>query len=134
MRYAKLFFTAFPLIIALDVLWIGGFALAFYRSQLGSVLADGVAWPAALAFYVFFVIALIVFVLEPALQAKSLKKAVVLGALLGFTAYMTYDLTNLATSNGWSVLVAVVDIAWGTVLTAIASAITFLIATKGYKL
>jgi uncharacterized membrane protein len=133
MRYAKLFLTIFPIVIALDAVWILGFALEFYRSQLGSVLADGVIWPAALAFYVFFVIALIVFVLEPALKVKSLKRAVLLGALFGFSAYMTYDLTNLATSAGWSVLVAVMDIAWGTLLTAIVSALSYLIATKVYK-
>ncbi len=134
MRYAKLFFTAFPIIIALDVLWIGGFALNFYRSQLGSILAEGVIWPAALAFYVFFVFALIVFVLEPSLQAKSVKKALLLGALFGFATYMTYDLTNLATSTGWSPLVAVVDIVWGTALTAVSSILTFLIASRVYKL
>lgn len=134
MRYVKLFLTAFPLIIALDAVWVLGFALEFYRSQLSSVLAERVAWLPALAFYGFFVIAVIVFVLEPALQAKSLKKALVLGALLGFTAYMTYDLTNLATTKDWSLLIAVVDMAWGTVLTATASVCTYLLATRVYKL
>lgn len=133
MRYAKLFLTALPIAIALDAIWILGFALEFYRSQLGSVLADGVIWPAALAFYVFFIIALIVFVLEPALKVKSLKKAVLLGALLGFTAYMTYDLTNLATSTGWTVLVAVIDIVWGTLFTAAVSGLTYIVATRVYK-
>ena len=54
MRYLKLFLTALPLIVALDVLWITGFSLEFYRSQLGSLLAPGVVWPAATAFYIFF--------------------------------------------------------------------------------
>lgn len=105
----------------------------FYRSELGSLLATDVIWPAAILFYIFFVIALTVFVLQPALQAKSLKKALVLGALFGFATYMTYDLTNLATTRDWSVIVAVVDLAWGTVLTSVVAASTYLIATRVYK-
>lgn len=133
MRYTKLFFTALPLVIAIDALWVGGFALEFYRSQLGTLLAPGVVWPAALAFYVFFAALLIVFSIEPALKAKSLRKALVLGALFGFATYMTYDLTNLATSRDWSLLVAVVDILWGVVLTTLVSAGTYLIAVRVYK-
>lgn len=133
MRNLKLFLTALPIILVLDVAWIGGFAMEFYRSALGLLLAENVVWPAAVAFYVFFVIALIVFVIEPALQSKSVKKAFVLGALFGFATYMTYDLTNLATTSGWSLLIAVVDMVWGTVLTAVASVCTYLIATKVYK-
>ena len=50
-------------------------------------------------------------------------KALVMGAVLGFVAYGTYDLTNLSTVAGFSPRVAVVDLAWGTALTATSSAI-----------
>jgi len=43
------------------------------------------------------------------------------GALLGFFAYATYDLTNLATLRGWSPTLAIVDMAWGTFITALAA-------------
>ena len=46
----------------------------------------------------------------------------VAGALLGFIAYATYGLSHLATLRGWPWRLAVVDIAWGTVLTAAAAA------------
>ncbi len=108
--------------------------MEFYRSMLGTFLADSVNWPAAILFYVFFVIALIIFVLEPALKARSLQKSLVLGALFGFAAYMTYDLTNLATTRDWPLLITVVDIVWGTILTAVVSAGTYWIATKVYKM
>ncbi|MEK7201591.1 MAG: DUF2177 family protein [Patescibacteria group bacterium] len=134
MRYLKLFLTALPLLIILDVLWIGIFADAFYQAAIGLLLTDQVFWPAAFLFYVLYVGALIVFVLDPALKARSFKKALTLGALLGFTAYMTYDLTNLATIEGWPLFLSVVDIAWGTVASLIVSAVTYTIAQKYLKL
>jgi uncharacterized membrane protein len=41
---------------------------------------------------------------------------------------MTYDLTNLATIKAWSLPLALIDMGWGAVLTAAASAIGTLIA------
>ena len=42
--------------------------------------------------------------------------------LFGFFTYMTYDLTGLAVIRGFPATLALLDIAWGTVLTALASA------------
>lgn len=134
MRYVKLFFTALPIVFVLDIIWIGGFAMEFYRSMLGAFIADSVNWPAAAAFYIFFIITLIIFVLEPALKARSMQKALVLGALFGFATYMTYDLTNLATTRDWPLLITIVDIVWGTILTAVVSVGTYWVATKVYKM
>jgi uncharacterized membrane protein len=44
-----------------------------------------------------------------------------LGGLLGLVAFATYDLTNLATLSRWPVIVTVVDMVWGTFVTALAS-------------
>ena len=43
---------------------------------------------------------------------------------------MTYDLTNVATIQGWSVRLAVVDIAWGTVLSATVATLSYLLGTR----
>jgi uncharacterized membrane protein len=134
MRYLQLFAIILPIGLVLDLIWIVGIAMPFYQAELGSLLATDVIWPAAIAFYVFYIVALMVFVMKPAIVARSFKKAVLLGAFLGFTAYMTYDLTNLATTAGWSVAVAIVDIIWGTVFTAVLSGIAYLIATKWLKM
>jgi uncharacterized membrane protein len=134
MQYLKLFAIVLPIGLVLDIIWIAGIAMPFYRAELGDLLATDVIWPAAIAFYVFYIIALMVFVLMPAIAARSIKKAVLLGAFFGFTAYMTYDLTNLATTAGWSVSVALVDMIWGTVFTAVLSAIAYVVATKWLKM
>jgi len=53
------------------------------------------------------------------LQDGSILKAVVNGALIGFLAYMTYELTNHAVIAGWPWQIVIVDIIWGTALGAL---------------
>ena len=43
-------------------------------------------------------------------------------ALFGFFTYMTYDLSNLATLRDWPVAMSLLDIAWGTGVSAVAAA------------
>jgi uncharacterized membrane protein len=43
-------------------------------------------------------------------------------------AYATYDLSNLATLNNWPAILAVVDIAWGTALSAAVASASYFIA------
>lgn len=73
---------------------------------------------AVAAIFYLFVAAAIVFL---AVRAGSVWVAVGYGAVLGLAAYGTYDMTNLSTLKGWPILLSMVDVAWGTVLTAAAS-------------
>ena len=57
-------------------------------------------------------------------------RALLFGALFGLITYATYDLTNLATLKDWPLVVTVVDLIWGTVLTASVSVGTYVIAAK----
>jgi uncharacterized membrane protein len=50
--------------------------------------------------------------------------------MLGLVAYGTYDLTNQATLLGWPTLVTVVDLVWGTFLTATGAALGFLLSGR----
>ncbi|HRY56849.1 MAG TPA: DUF2177 family protein, partial [Patescibacteria group bacterium] len=61
---------------------------------------------------------------------KSSTLAIQLGAFLGFIAYATYDLTNLATLKNWPLHVTVIDIVWGTFLTGSVSFLSYLILKK----
>jgi uncharacterized membrane protein len=84
-------------------------------------MAPSANWPAALIFYLLFVVGILVFAVLPGLEAGSLKTTLLRAALLGLIAYATYDLTNLATLKDWPVVVTVVDLAWGTVLSVAVS-------------
>mgnify|MGYP000867877438 CR=1 FL=1 len=63
----------------------------------------------------------------PAVDAGSLSKAILLGALFGFITYATYDLTNLATLKDWPITVTIVDLIWGTTLSTLIGLFTYLI-------
>ena len=132
--YLKLFCLALPIMIALDASWIGVIASSFYKANIGSYLSPNPNLFAAFLFYCFYVIGIIYFALEPALKERSFMKAITPAAMLGFISYMLYDLTNVATFTNWPILLAVVDISWGVVITTLTSGLTYILATKIYKI
>ncbi len=121
---------AFPIMLVIDLLWIGVVGAGFYKMQLGSMLRPDVLWPAALAFYVIYALAIAFFVIGPAIDVHSVMRALLWGAFFGLAAYAAYDLSNLATLTGWPLPLTLVDLAWGIFFTAFSSAATYLIATK----
>jgi uncharacterized membrane protein len=114
----QLYFLALLIFLGIDALWLGLVAPGFYRSQIGHLMAETPNLFAAGIFYLLFVGVLVHFVIEPALRIGTIREAWVRGALLGLVTYATYDLTNLATLRDWPLLVTIVDLAWGTTLTA----------------
>lgn len=111
--------------LPLDAIWLGTVGRTFYKNELGGLLLDRPAWGAALAFYLLYPIGVVVFAQAPALRDSSWLTALGYGALFGLMAYATYDLSNLATIRGFSTAVALVDMAWGAVLTALVAAIAY---------
>ena len=128
--FAQLFAITLPVFLAIDMVWLGFVAKGLYAKELGFLMKPDVNWTAAILFYLLFVCGLIVFVITPSLETNSIGKAVFLGALFGLVSYATYDLTNLATVANWPVLITVIDLFWGTILSASVSLISFLIARK----
>ena len=118
------------IVVACDLVWLGTVGASVYRSRLGDLLLERpVLWAAAL-FYLVYAIGIVIFAVAPALRAEAWSRALVLGALFGFFAYATYDLTNLATLRGWSGLVAILDIGWGACLTAAGAAAGYVVAQR----
>lgn len=102
---------------AIDLLWLGVVARDLYARFLGHLLADKVKWAAAIIFYLLFIVGIFIFAILPAVDRGSAGHALLMGALFGFFTYATYDLTNLATLQGWPLGIVFIDIAWGMVLT-----------------
>lgn len=128
--FIKLYAIAFPVFLAIDMIWLGLIAKNFYRTQIGGLMKSDINWTAAILFYFIFVAGLVVFVVSPAMTKGSWSHALLFGALFGLVCYATYDLTNLAIAKDWPLLVTIVDLAWGAILAALVSAVTFFIATK----
>jgi uncharacterized membrane protein len=76
----------------------------------------------AAIFYIVFAVAIVILAVRRGLDAGSVSTAIGYGAVLGLAAYGTYDMTNLSTLKDWPVALSAVDMIWGTVLTATASA------------
>lgn len=110
---------------AIDLTWLGLIARKFYFSQLGHLMKTDINWIAAISFYLIFIVGILVFAVYPAINSNSIQKAIILGALFGFIAYATYDLTNLATLKDWPIKLVIVDMLWGAVISALVASITF---------
>jgi uncharacterized membrane protein len=128
--WIKLYLFTIPVFFAIDMVWLGFVARNFYKTNLGHLLGPHVNWPAAFVFYFIYIAGILLFAVRPGLEAQSLAKACLWGALFGFFTYATYDLTNLATLRDWPVAVVVVDIAWGTVLCTLVAAGSYLIGMR----
>lgn len=124
--YLKVYLISLAGFLAIDFVWLAFVARTFYRKHLGFLLADQPNWWGAVSFYLLFVAGMVVFVVAPSLQAASLRKAFLLGALFGLVTYATYDLTNHATVKNWPWIVTLVDLCWGAVLAAAVSSIGYL--------
>ena len=123
--YLKIYLAVLVGFLAIDMVWLTVVARGFYRKQLGFLLADQPNWWAAIAFYLLFVAGLLVFVIVPAVEAGSLRKALLLGAFFGLVTYATYDLTNQATVKDWPWVLTIVDMTWGAVLATMVSCIGY---------
>jgi uncharacterized membrane protein len=124
--YLKLYLCTLSVFFAIDMIWLVLVARGFYQKHLGFLLRPDPNWTAAIAFYLLFILGLLVFVVVPSLQAGSTKKVLILGALFGLITYATYDLTNQATVKDWPWVVTVVDLLWGGVLATAVSYLGFL--------
>ncbi len=125
-QFIKLFLVVLVAFFVIDMIWLGLVARKFYREQLGFIMAERVNWPAAIVFYLLFIVGLIFFVIYPAIPRESWAYAFFSGAFFGLVCYATYDLTNLATLKNWPLKVTLVDLAWGSTLSAVLSLIGFL--------
>jgi uncharacterized membrane protein len=128
MKFVYVYLVAAVVFLAIDAVWLGYLARDFYKERLGDLLLEQPRFGVAAGFYAIFVIGLLYFAIVPGLQAESLGLAVFNAALFGMFCYMTYDATNLSTMRGFPVVVALVDVAWGTFLSAFTAAVTFTVA------
>lgn len=126
MSYVVAYITAALVMGGLDYVWLTNASGPIYHRALGAVMAENPNMTAAVVFYLVYIVGILIFAVRPALASGDWKTAALFGALFGFFAYATYDLTNLAILKVWSLKVSIIDIVWGTCLTGVtASAAAF---------
>src|SRR5579871_329729 len=126
-RYAVLYLATLIVLIPVDFLFLGVVAKGFFTAQVGDMLGEIRLAPAIL-FYLLYVAGVLIFVSAPA--NATWQSTLLYGALFGLFCYATFDLTSLALLKHWSWAVAVVDVSWGAVVTAISSTAGLLIANQ----
>ncbi len=119
-RLLKTYLATGVLMLAIDAVWLTVMASQFYQPRIGHLMRpDGYDLPAAVGFYLIYLAGVVVLVQMPAANWLG---ALWRGAVYGLCAYATYDLTNQATLRDWPWMVTVVDLVWGTALTATVAA------------
>ena len=114
----------------IDGIWLTVVAKNFYAKHLGFLMSKTPNLLAAGIFYLIYILTLVILIINPAIQKGSLMSAILTGALFGLCAYATYDLTNLATIKDWPLIVTIVDLIWGTFVSASVAGISYWLLTK----
>ena len=126
LKYVIAYLSTAALFLAVDFVWLSIMANGFYRNRIPDVIGTQANYPAAIAFYLIFVAGIVIFAVSPALENGRWTTALVYGALFGFTAYATSDLTNPATLKQWSTTVTIVDMGWGTFASGLCATLSLL--------
>ena len=114
--------------LAVDAVWLTLMASRLYRPTLGDILLEKFLPGPAIAFYLVFVIGVVIFAVSPAIKDGQWTTALLYGALFGFFSYGVYDFTNMATLRNWTATITAADVVWGTVLTGVSATAGFLIS------
>ncbi len=115
-RYALAYAVMLVLFPLLDAAWISFAARGVYQGEIGALLLPRPNLAAAAVFYAIYAAGVLIFAVAPGL-AGDWRRLLVLAGLFGLMAYATYDLTNLATLKGFTLKLALVDMAWGVAMT-----------------
>ncbi|MBX3657079.1 MAG: DUF2177 family protein [Ramlibacter sp.] len=120
-RWPLIYLAVASTLFLADMVWLLGIASAWYQQGLGHLMASQPRMAPALGFYLIYPVGLVIFAVRPG-QGRHTQTAAVRGALFGFFAYSTYDLTNLAILRDWPVGLSLLDVAWGTAAGALSAA------------
>jgi uncharacterized membrane protein len=106
--------------LVLDAIWLGLIAAPLYQQGIGHLMAEPPRFGVAALFYLLYPLGIVIFAVA-ARPAGAWQPTLLAGALFGFFAYATYDLTNLATLKGWPVGLSLIDVAWGSGVSAVSA-------------
>lgn len=119
--------------LGMDAVWLSTVGNALYRPLLGDMVLDKFNPTPAAIFYLLYIGGILYFATAPAIASGRWTTALCNGALFGFFAYATYDLTNQATLKNWPTVITAADMCWGTALTATAAALGYVLSRAAAK-
>jgi len=118
LRLVATYFATALAVLALDIVWLTQFGPKVYFPTLDPVALPMARIGPAAVFYFVYIAGILALAIWPT-RDKPLRATTLTGAMLGGLCYATYDLTNQATLKVWATQITLIDISWGTFLTAV---------------
>ena len=104
-----------------DAVMLSNVIQPIFARHLGDTLREGIRPVPAALFYMIYMAGIVWFAGWPALRDGTPAISLVNGAILGFVAYGTYELTSWTVMRDWHPSMVAVDMAWGATLTAVSA-------------
>lgn len=108
--------------VALNAAWLRWAVPTVFRPALGDLLAARLRMGPTVVLALIYIAALVWFAVRAGV-AVGVPLGVINGAALGLVAYGASNLGNRATLKDWPLPIALVDIAWGVAVSALASGV-----------
>ena len=132
-RYIAAYIATLVVFAGIDAIWLTVTANTLYKPTLGDILLPQFLPAPAIAFYLLFIVGVVIFAVTPAIQSGHWTQALIFGALFGFFSYGVYDFTNWATLRNWTWQITLADVCWGTVLTGTAATLGYVISAAALR-
>ena len=126
-RYVVLYLATLIVLVPVDFLFLGLVAKGFFTAEVGDMLGE-IRMAPAILFYLLYVAGIVIFVNGPA--TANWPSTLLYGALFGLFCYATFELTSLSLLKHWTWAVVLVDVSWGTFVTAMSATAGLFIANS----
>ena len=127
------FLSVTTIFLLIDIIWLSQSFSYIYQPNIGELLRENIIIFPAILFYIIYPLGATILVALPSLEKVLIKTIFINGFVLGVIAYGTYNLTNMATLEGWSAKVVIIDMIWGGFLTGVSVLLGTLISKKVLK-
>ena len=127
------FLSVTTIFLLIDIIWLSQSFSYIYQPNIGELLRENIIIFPAILFYIIYPLGATILVALPSLEKVLSKTIFINGFVLGVIAYGTYNLTNMATLEGWSAKVVIIDMIWGGFLTGVSVLLGALFSKKVLK-
>ena len=116
--------------VAMDAVWLA-VARNMYATNVARIQGSplSVRWAPAVVCYALIVLAAYILILHD-VSVCSYYGVALRATMFALLAYGVYNLTNLATLNGFSLRAALVDTLWGVVVINVSTLMAFMVARR----
>jgi uncharacterized membrane protein len=126
MTHLAAFAGALVAMVVIDSIALTRLLRPMFEREVPHLLAEKPNLVAAAVFYAIYAAGVTWLVIRPGLAEEwGWPRLLANAAVLGVVAYGTFELTSMAVMRGWAWSMVVIDMAWGTLLTALVAAAGF---------